>query len=116
LPFEILEKSVHNSLVFGVYRQEKQIGFARVITDYSTFAYLADVFVLEQFRKIGLGKWLIETIINHPDLQGLQRFLLVTKDAHELYQKFGFFELNKPERFMEKWHPNIYKQSKSSYE
>lgn len=108
LPLEVLQRSIQNSFVFGVYKGEQQVGFARVVTDYSTFAYLADVFILEPFRGQGLGKWLVETIISHPELQGLRRWLLATKDAHELYRQFGFTELNNPNRFMEKWNPDVY--------
>ena len=100
--------AIKNSLPFGVYKGENQIGFARVVTDYATFAYLGDVFILEEFRKQGLSKWLMETIINHPDLQGFRRWILATKDAHELYEKFDFTRLNFPERWMEKTAPNAY--------
>ncbi len=102
LPFEVLQKSIQNSLVFGLYKGKQQIGFARLLTDYATFAYVADVFVLEPFQGQGLGKWLIETIISYPELQGLRRWLLATKDAHELYRRFGFTELKNPDRFMER--------------
>ncbi len=81
--------AIKNSLPFGVYKDENQIGFARVVTDYATFAYLGDVFILGEFRGQGLSKWLMETIINHPDLQGFRRWILATKDAHELYEKFA---------------------------
>ncbi|BAY60123.1 GCN5-related N-acetyltransferase [Calothrix brevissima NIES-22] len=111
LPLEVLQRSIDNSLVFGIYKGKEQIGFARVITDYSTFAYLSDVFVLEEFRGEGLGKWLIETILAYPELQGLRRWVLATKDAHELYRKFGFTELHDKYRFMEIVNPNVYKQT-----
>ncbi|MBH8554391.1 GNAT family N-acetyltransferase [Nostocaceae cyanobacterium CENA357] len=101
LTFEVLQTSIQNSLVFGLYKGKQQIGFARLTTDYATFAYVADVFVLEPFRGQGLGKWLIETIVSYPELQGLRRWLLATQDAHELYRKFGFTELKNPDRFME---------------
>jgi GNAT superfamily N-acetyltransferase len=94
-------RSIEHSLCFGVYKGREQVGFARVITDYATFAYLADVYVLEKHRGNGLSKWLVETIVAHPQLQGLRRFMLATKDAHSLYEKFGFKELSKPERWME---------------
>jgi GNAT superfamily N-acetyltransferase len=96
-----VERALAHSLPFGVYRGAAQVGFARVITDYATFAYLADVFVLETERGRGLGKWLIETIVAHPDLQGLRRWVLVTQDAHGLYQQSGFAALKSPERWME---------------
>ncbi len=105
VPREIVERSIANSLTFGVYhvaeQGAEQIGFARVITDYATFAYVADVFVIETYRGKGLSKWLIESIRSHPDLQGLRRWLLATKDAHGLYRQFGFRELAAPERWME---------------
>lgn len=111
LPFEVLERSIQHSLVFGLYQGNQQVGFARVITDYCTVAYLADVFVLEPFQGQGLGKWLIETIGSHPDLQGLRRWLLVTKDAHAFYRSLGFTELNNPDRFLEIWNPAPYRQN-----
>ena len=86
---------------FGIFAGEKQIGFARVVTDFATFAWIADVFVDEEFRGQGLSKWLMESMMSHPELQGLRRWVLATKDAHSLYSKFGFASLNKPERWME---------------
>ena len=108
-PIEVIKRSVENSLAFGLYRGEEQVGFARVITDYATFAWLADVFVLDSERGKGLGKWLMEVIVAHPELQGLRRWVLSTKDAHELYRRVGFTELIKPERWMEKFkeHPLV---------
>ncbi len=100
--------AIENSLCFGVYAGEKQIGFARVVTDYATFAYLGDVFILEEFRGRRLSKWLMETILAHPDLQNFRRWILATKDAHKLYAKFGFGALKAPERWMEKSAPNAY--------
>lgn len=104
IPVETVIKSIDGSCCFGLYVNEnsiaKQIGFARVVTDYATFAYLADVFVLETYRGKGLSKWLMKMIMNCPDLQGLRRWLLATKDAHGLYTKFGFSALDKPERIM----------------
>ena len=99
-----VERSIAHSLSFGLYRQRQQIGFARVVTDYATFAYLADVFVLEAERGRGLGKWLIATIVDHAELQGLRRWLLATRDAHGLYQQAGFTLLSQPERWMERFH------------
>ena len=104
---ERVQRSVDNSLSFGVYRGDEQIGFARVVTDYGTFAWLADVFVLEEYRGRGLSKWLVEVIISHPQLQGFRRWVLATKDAHELYQRYGFRELYRPERWMERPDPNM---------
>lgn len=106
--FEQTETAIENSLPFGVYRGENQIGFARVVTDYATFAYLGDVFILEEFRGQGLSKWLMETITSHPDLQNFRRWILATRDAHALYEKFGFTPLKFPARWMEKPAPNAY--------
>ena len=105
---EQTETAIKNSLPFGVYQGENLIGFARIITDYATFAYLGDVFILDVFRGQGLSKWLMEVIINHPELQGLRRWILATKDAHTLYEKFNFSALKFPERWMEKTAPNAY--------
>jgi GNAT superfamily N-acetyltransferase len=94
-------QSIEHSLCFGVYKDEELVGFARVVTDYATFAWLADVFILESHRGQGLSKWLVACITAHPDLQNLKNFLLATKDAHELYRRYGGFELlEKPERWM----------------
>ena len=101
-PRERIELSLQNSLVFGVYERRRQIGLARVVTDYATFVWLCDVFVDERYRGHGIGKWLMATILSHPDLQGLRRFLLATRDAHGLYAQFGFTPLGSPERWMER--------------
>ena len=98
---ELVARSIANSLCFGIYHSEKQVGFARVITDKTTFGYLADVFVLEEYRGRGLSKWLMEVILGHPELQGFRRWLLATRGAHGLYQKFGFDRLAHPENMME---------------
>jgi GNAT superfamily N-acetyltransferase len=98
---EVIKKSIENSLSFGIFAGERQVGFARVITDYSTFAWIADVFIDEEFRGQGLSKWLMQSMLCHPDLQGMRRWVLATKDAHTLYSQFGFTALNKPERWME---------------
>lgn len=113
IPKSIVEKSIEHSLCFGIYEGEKQIGIARMITDKATFAYLCDVFIDEHYRGHGLGKWMMNVIMDHPDLQGLRRFLLATKDAHTLYRKYGFSELTAPERWMEIAHPGIYKKMKT---
>jgi GNAT superfamily N-acetyltransferase len=105
IPREKLEKAIANSLCFGVYEGDKQVGFARVITDNATFAYLCDVFILTAFRKKGLSKWLVQTIINHDDVQGLRRWSLATADAQGLYNQFGFTQIIKPERWMEIFTP-----------
>jgi GNAT superfamily N-acetyltransferase len=102
VPENVVRRSIENSLCFGVYRGEEQAGFARVVTDRATFAYLADVFVLEEHRGRGIGKWLVEVILSHPDLQGLRRWMLATRDAHDLYRRYAFTELARPGIFMEK--------------
>jgi GNAT superfamily N-acetyltransferase len=102
---ETIKRSIENSVAFGVYKGTEQVGFARVITDYATFAWLADVFILDAARGQGLGKWLVEVILAHPELQGFRRWVLATKDAHELYSRFGFEELKRPERWMERHDP-----------
>lgn len=98
---EVIKKSIEHSLPFGIFDGERQIGFARVISDFSTFGWIADVFIDQEYRGQGLSKWLMESILAHPDLQGMRRWVLATRDAHSLYSKFGFTALNKPERWME---------------
>jgi GNAT superfamily N-acetyltransferase len=109
---EVVQRSLENSLCFGLFRtdqnQKKQIGFARVVTDYATFAWVADVFILEEHRGKGLGTWLMDVIISHPELQGFRRWVLATKNAHGLYRRFGFRELHRPERWMERPDPNMH--------
>jgi GNAT superfamily N-acetyltransferase len=102
VPEDVVRRSIENSLCFGVYRGEEQAGFARVVTDRATFAYLADVFVLEEHRRQGIGKWLVEVILSHPELQGLRRWMLATRDAHDLYRRYAFTELARPGIFMER--------------
>ena len=110
IPREIVEKSLRGSLCFGLYEAGRQIGLARVITDRATFAYLCDVYVLPEHRGRGLGRWLMECVMAHPDLQGLRRFSLVTRDAHDLYRPFGFTEIEQPERHMAIVRPDLYKR------
>lgn len=105
---EQTQRAIDNSWCFGVYIEDKQIGFARVVSDCATFAYVGDVFIIEEFRGQGLSKWLMETIISHPELQGLRRWVLATRDAHSLYEKFGFHALTFPERWMERPAPDAY--------
>jgi len=108
IPVEIVKRAIENSLCFGLYHKEAQIGFARVISDHSTFAYLADVFILEAHRGKGLSKILLQEIFPHPQLQDLRRFCLVTRDAQKLYEAFGFYPLKKPEMWMEIKQEDIY--------
>ena len=110
IPLDVVQRSINGSLCFGVYRQEIQIGFARVITDEATFAYLCDVFIEEAYRGKGLAKWLMETILAYPTLQGLRRFMLATRDAHGLYKQVGFGELTFTDRWMQIHWPGVYKQ------
>ncbi|MCG9552575.1 GNAT family N-acetyltransferase [Vibrio sp. Isolate31] len=112
IPKHILEKAISNSFCFGVYdNHDSQVGFARLITDKATFAYLADVFVLENHRGRGLSKWLLENIVSHRDLQGLRRMVLATRDAHGLYAQYGFQPIENPEILMQIWHPDVYRES-----
>ncbi len=100
--------AIKNSICFGVYDGERQIGFARVVSDCATFAYIGDVFIIAEYRGRGLSKWLMEIIVSHPDLQGLRRWVLATRDAHGLYKQFEFDELRHPDRWMEKTAPDAY--------
>jgi N-acetylglutamate synthase-like GNAT family acetyltransferase len=106
---EVIKRSIEGALCFGLFENDKQIGFARTITDKATFAYLADVFIIEEYRGRGLSKWLMEVIMSHPSLQSLRRIMLATKDAHRLYEKFGFTALNNVDRWMQINDPDIYK-------
>jgi GNAT superfamily N-acetyltransferase len=115
IPIETVRRAIENSLCFGVYAEtveapmvRRPAGFARVTTDFATFAWIGDVFIIEEFRGRGLSKWLMETIVAHPLLQGLRRLLLATHDAHELYRQFGFKPLSRPERFLELRFPDVY--------
>lgn len=108
---ELVGRSIENSLCFGIYDADaRQLGFARVVSDFSTIAYLGDVFVLEAHRGNGLGKWMMECVVQHPDLQGLRRWILLTRDAHQLYSQFGFTALKAPERYMELHRPDVYEK------
>jgi GNAT superfamily N-acetyltransferase len=109
IPREVVERSIENALCFGIYDGGgAQVGFARVISDFATIAYVGDVFVLETHRGRGLGKWLMESITQHPQLQNLRRWILTTRDAHGLYSQVGFTPLKAPERFMERHRPDVY--------
>ena len=111
IPRAVVERAIANSLCFGVFHEGHQVGFARVVTDKATFAYVADVYILPEHRGKGLSRRLMEEVIRHPDLQGLRRILLATRDAHGLYAKFGFKPLARPERIMEIHDPNVYSSS-----
>ena len=112
IPLETVARSIEHSLCFGVYDGSgAQVGFARVVSDSATMAYLGDVFVLESHRGRGLGKWMMECIMQHPTLQGLRRWILLTRDAHGLYSQFGFTPLKAPERYMERHRPDVYDAS-----
>jgi GNAT superfamily N-acetyltransferase len=113
IPRETLERAARNSLCFSLFEGDKQIGLTRVVTDYTTFAYLCDVYVLESHQGKGLGTWMIQCVRQHPELQGLRRWHLTTRDAHALYRKVGFVPLSRPERHMEVFTYDMYKQHKS---
>jgi len=106
--FEKTKIAIDNSICFGLYHDDRQIGFARVVSDKSTFAYIGDVFVINEYRGQGLSKWLMQVIVDHPELQGLRRWVLATRDAHGLYSQFEFAELRHPDRWMEKTAPDAY--------
>lgn len=108
IPKEKVQTAIENSLCFGVYEAGKQVGFARVITDFSTIAYLGDVYILEEYRGKGLSKWLMETIMNHEGLQELRRWILLTGDAHELYRQYGWTNIADPTKWMELHDKNVY--------
>jgi len=114
VPREVVQRSLEGSLCFGVFDGASQVGFARVVTDRATFAYLADVFVLESHRGRGLALWLMECILQHPDLQGLRRWALATRDAHGLYSRVGFTPLHRPESFMERLDRDVYRRDRGS--
>jgi GNAT superfamily N-acetyltransferase len=105
LPADTFKRSIENSICFGIYKENNQAGFARVVTDKATFAYICDVFIMPGYRRVGLSKWLMQTIVEHPELQGLRRWSLATSDAHGLYSQFGFTQLTRPEVWMEKFKP-----------
>ena len=109
IPLDVVRRSIEHSLPFGLYHGERQIGFARVVTDYATFAYIGDVFILDEYRGQGLGTWLLEAVVACPELQGLRRWALLTRDAHALYRKVGFTGISRPERWMERVFADVYK-------
>jgi GNAT superfamily N-acetyltransferase len=107
-PLETVRRSLEQSLCFGLYEQGRQVGLIRVVTDRATFGWLCDVFVLEEYRGRGLSKWLMECVMTYPELQGIRRLLLGTRDAHGLYQRYGFTPLSDPSRFLEVFRPDLY--------
>jgi GNAT superfamily N-acetyltransferase len=115
VPRDVVERSIEHSLCFGIYDDGgAQVGFARVISDFATIAYLGDVFVLESYRRRGLSKWMMECILGHPALQNLRRWILLTRDAHELYRKCGFTAIQSPDRYMELHRPDVYEIRKTT--
>jgi GNAT superfamily N-acetyltransferase len=114
VPRDIVQRSIENAMCFGVFDGDKQVGFARVITDRATYAYIGDVFILESHRRRGLSKLLMKAIMEHPELQGFRRWSLVTSDAHGLYHQFGFRPLTNPHRYMELADPDVYKRKAGS--
>lgn len=113
IPREFTDKSIANSLCFGVYSNGTQVAFARVISDYATFGYLCDVIVTDEHRGAGLGKWIMEAVMEHPELQSLRRFMLATLDAHTLYTRFGFQPPKNPDRLLEIVKPGMYKEMRA---
>lgn len=109
IPLEVVRRSIEGSIAFGVYRGAEQVGFARIVSDRATFAWLGDVFILEPFQGNGLGKWLMECVVGHPELKGLRRWMLATRDAHGLYAQYGFTPVTES-RFMERRDPLVYKR------
>lgn len=115
IPRETVERSIQHSLCFGIYDGNgAQVGFARVVSDFATIAYLGDVFVLASHRGLGLGKWMMECILRHPALQDLRRWILLTRDAHRLYSQFGFTPLKSADRYMELHRPDVYEIGKTT--
>lgn len=111
IPRSVVERSLKHSLCFGAFCGERQVGFGRVISDFATFAYIADIFVLPEYRGRGISKLLVRAMLDHPELQGLRRILLATRDAHGLYAKFGFQSLENPEHFMSIRNRIVYPES-----
>ena len=111
IPRTVFDRSVDNAMCFGLRAPDgSQAGFARIVSDRATVAYLGDVFVLAPHRGLGLSKWMMDCITGHPELQGLRRWILLTRDAHGLYRKSGFTDLAKPDRWMERWDPDVYRR------
>jgi len=113
IPRGVVDRAIEGALCFGVYADSGQVGFARVISDFATFAYVADVFIVASHRGRGLAQWLMQAILAHPRLQGLRRWMLVTRDAHGLYRKVGFRDLAHPERILEIADPDVYRKPRT---
>ena len=113
IPRDVVARAIENSLNFGLFQGSRQVGFARAITDRAWYAYIADVFVDEAHRGKGLGKLIVEAVISHPELQNLRRMMLGTADAHGLYRQFGFTDVDRPERWMERGDPAVYQKAAS---
>lgn len=111
IPAKVLRKALENSLCFALFDNQTQLGFARMVTDRSTFAYMADVFILSKYQGQGLSTFLLDEMFKHPDLIGLRRMMLVTRDAQGIYEKYGFTEINNPKMVMQKWDPEVYEKS-----
>jgi GNAT superfamily N-acetyltransferase len=114
IPRDLVERAIENALCFGVFHGKQQVGFARVITDQATYAYIGDHFIVESHRRRGLGKLLMQAIMEHAQLQGLRRWSLATRDAHALYEHFGFTPLANPQRYMERYDPDVYRRNCSN--
>jgi GNAT superfamily N-acetyltransferase len=114
IPRAVLERAIDHSIAFGLYRATRQVGFARIVTDFATFAYIADVFVMPEERGKGLGRWLVETMLAHPELQGLRRWLLGTRSAHGLYRRCGFAEAPPPFSFLERHDVAVYEKARGA--
>jgi GNAT superfamily N-acetyltransferase len=112
VPEDVVRRAIAGSMVFGAYKGSEQAGLTRVVSDRATFAWICDVFVLPEHRGHGLGKWLMECVVAHPELQGLRRWMLATRDAHGLYKQYGFTDLHDCSRFMERWDPEIYSRAR----
>jgi GNAT superfamily N-acetyltransferase len=110
VPLDVVKRAIEGSIGFGIYHGREQVGLARVVSDRATFAWICDVYVLSAHRGAGLGKWLMECVTAHPELQGLRRWMLATRDAHGLYRQYGFTELHDATRFMERWDREVYRR------
>lgn len=108
IPLATVQRAIAHSLNFGVFHHDSQVGYARIISDFATVCYLGDVFIIPEHRGKGLSKWMMEQVMAHPDLRGLRRWILLTRDAHELYRQFGWESIAHPDRWMEIHDPSVY--------